>query len=164
MNREFIDFKVVADNENKIKIYGIFDSKEELVLELKMKDEELRAIIHLSILELLNSRSKVKTLNDIFSKTEIPVIQPNSYENSQNLIKGAMKKFNEWLDKQNFDIKVKDILNIESEIQDIDNTIDAYVFKLYGLNREEVEIVLDSLGILESIKNDIIKKFDGLSK
>ncbi len=161
LNKEFIDFKVIIDN-NKIKLYGIFDSSEELILEIKMKDKELKAIIRLSILELLGSRSKVKTLKDIFSKTDIPIIQPNSYENSQNLIKGAIKSFDEWLNKQNFEIKVTDVINIENEIQEIDNQIDAHVFKLYKLSKNEVEIVLNSLGIIDSIKNDILAKFDDL--
>lgn len=163
LNKEFIDFKVITDDkENKIKIYGIFDLSEELVLEIKTKDKELSAIIHLSIQDLLSSRSKVKSLRDIFSKTEVPIIKPNSYENSQNLIKGAAKKFDEWINKQDFDIKVTDIINIENKIQDVDNQINAHVFKLYGLERSEIETILDSLGNIDSVKNNILSKFNDL--
>jgi hypothetical protein len=131
-----------------------------LVLELTVKDRELRAIIHLSILELMNSRSKVKTIKDIFSKTHIPVIQPNTYENSQNLIKGATKKFEEWRTKQNIKLKTKDVLYVENEIHELENQLDAYVFKLYGLDRNEIEIVLDKLGFNDSLKEDILHKFN----
>jgi hypothetical protein len=120
----------------------------------------------LEILELFDSRSRVKTLRDIFSKSMISVIQPNTWEGSINLLKGTMKKFEKWLKEKDFEIKEKetDIVKINEEIQDIDNLIDTHVFKLYDLNREEVETVLESLNTLESVKNDIMKKFEGLGK
>jgi hypothetical protein len=161
LEKEYIDFKILTEEDKgKIKVNGIFDSSEELVLELTVKDRELRAIIHLSILELMNSRSKVKTIKDIFSKTHIPVIQPNTYENSQNLIKGATKKFEEWRTKQNIKLKTKDVLYVENEIHELENQLDAYVFKLYGLDRNEIEIVLDKLGFNDSLKEDILHKFN----
>ena len=44
----------------------------------------------------------------------------------------------------------------------IRDRIDTYVFNLYGLTKEEVEIVLDSLDVVESVKNDILRKFENL--
>ena len=117
----------------------------------------------MEILELLDSKSRVKMLKDIFDKTFISVIQPNMLENSGNLVKGTEKKLEEWLEKQNLEIKEKDIVKIDKEIKDIDNQIDAYVFKLYELNRGEVITVLDSLSVLDNIKTDVLNKFDRLN-
>ena len=116
----------------------------------------------MELLELMDSRVKKKTLKDILSKSEISVIQPNIWEKSGNLLKITKEKFREWLEKENFEIKEEDIVKIDNEIQEIDNLIDARVFKLYGLTKEEVEIVLDSLNVVESVKNDILRKFEGL--
>jgi len=48
---------------------------------------------------------------------------------------------------------------IEQEIQETDNKIDALVFKLYGLNNEEVITVLASMETSEEIKKGILQKF-----
>jgi len=48
---------------------------------------------------------------------------------------------------------------IEEEIQDTDNSIDALVFKLYNLNKDEVTAVLDSMETPEIMNKDILKKF-----
>jgi hypothetical protein len=161
LRKEFKKFRIGGE-EDKLKIYGIFNAKEELILEIKVKNKELRDILYLEILELFDSRSRVKTLRDIFSKSMISVIQPNTRENSGNLLKGTMKKFEKWLEEEDFEIKEKetDIVKIDEGIQDIDNSIDVHVFKLYDLNREEIETVLDSLNTLECVKNDIMKKFE----
>lgn len=162
LEKEFKKFRIVGKGDNKLKIYGIEGQREELLLEITASKKEFRDIIYLELLELMDSRVKKKTLKDILSKSEISVIQPNIWEKSGNLLKITKEKFREWLEKDNFEIKEEDIVKIDNEIQEIDNLIDAHVFKLYGLTKEEVEIVLDSLNVVESVKNDILRKFEGL--
>jgi len=162
LEKEFKKFRIVEEGDNKLKIYGIEGQREELLLEITASKKEFRDIIYLELLELMDSRVKKKTLKDILSKSEISVIQPNIWEKSGNLLKITKEKFREWLEKENFEIKEEDIVKIDNEIQEIDNLIDARVFKLYGLTKEEVEIVLDSLNVVESVKNDILRKFEGL--
>ena len=162
LEKEFKKFRIVGEGDNKLKIYGIEGQREELLLEITTSKKEFRDIIYLELLELMDSRVKKKTLKDILSKSEISVIQPNIWEKSGNLLKITKEKFNEWLERENFEIKKDDIVKIDNEIQEIDNLIDAHVFKLYGLTKEEVEIVLDSLNVVESVKNDILRKFEGL--
>ena len=156
----FKRFRIVGEGNEKLKIYGIDGQKEEILLEITTSKKEFREIIYLELLELLDSRVKKKTLKDILSKSEISVIQPNIWENSGNLIKITKQKFNEWLEKENLEIREDDIVKIDNEIQEVDNLIDAHVFRLYRLTKEEVEIVLDSLNVIESVKNDILGKFE----
>jgi len=162
LEKEFKKFRIVGESDNKLKIYGIEEQREELLLEITTSKKEFRDIIYLELLELMDSRVKKKTLKDILSKSEISVIQPNIREKSGNLLKITKEKFREWLEKENFKIKEENIVKIDNEIQETDNLIDAHVFKLYGLTKEEVEIVLDSLNVVESVKNDILRKFEGL--
>ncbi|OKY78296.1 MAG: Type II restriction enzyme methylase subunit [Candidatus Methanohalarchaeum thermophilum] len=51
---------------------------------------------------------------------------------------------------------------LEKEIQEIDNEIDALVFDLYDLTRDKVVTVLDSLDTPSEEKEDILSKFDQL--
>ena len=162
LEKEFKKFRIVGESDNKLKIYGIEGQREELLLEITANKREFRDIIYLELLELMDSRVKKKTLKDILSKSEISVIHPNIWEKSDNLLKITKEKFNEWLERENFGIKKDDIVKIDNEIQEIDNLIDAHVFKLYGLIKEEVEIVLDSLNVVGSVKDDILKKFEVL--
>ena len=50
--------------------------------------------------------------------------------------------------------------SLAEEIQDTDNLIDAKVFRLYGLERDEIITVLDSLGADGEIKADILEKWE----
>ncbi|MFW5928092.1 MAG: Eco57I restriction-modification methylase domain-containing protein [Thermoplasmatota archaeon] len=54
------------------------------------------------------------------------------------------------------------LIPLMEEIQELENEIDAFVFKLYDLDEEEIEIVLDSLETEEEIKEDILEKFRDL--
>ncbi|PTD94346.1 hypothetical protein C9439_03370 [archaeon SCG-AAA382B04] len=51
---------------------------------------------------------------------------------------------------------------LEKEIEEIDNEIDALVFDLYDLTRDEVVTVLDSLDTLGEEKESILDKFKNL--
>lgn len=157
LEREFHKFRLIGESDKILAVYGVSSSSEELILEIKTRGKEFRDILYCEIEQLLNSRSKVTKLKDIFSKTTISLIQPNFWENSPNLIKGTVKKFKEWLDNQDLDTKLADIVKIDNEIEDVDAHIDALVFKLYELTKNEIKTVLDSLGILPSYQEKVFK-------
>jgi predicted GTPase len=52
---------------------------------------------------------------------------------------------------------------LEGEIQETDELIDAIVFDLYDLTEEEVETVLDSLDASEGEKTSVLEKFGSLN-
>ncbi len=162
INKEFNHFKVVLQNNNKLKIYGIDDSNESILLELETKIQEFRDIIYLEVLQLLNSKRKVKKLSDIFSKSLISVIKPNIWEKSFNLIKLSKERCKNWISDEDIKTKLKDPIQLDDTVQNLENLIDAYVFKYYDLTIEDMSLVLGSLNTMESIKNDIIKKYENI--
>ncbi|KXA92638.1 hypothetical protein AKJ64_02630 [candidate division MSBL1 archaeon SCGC-AAA259E17] len=168
LEKKFPDFEFVGDSESPvIKIYGINGQREEKIYEMEFVDRDLMQTIYLSLKELCNSGKRIKTLDDILGETIVPVIRPNSWENTQNILKEVKKRAEEWKENntEGEDIEpdiVTDIVKIENKIQEIDNDIDAYVFNLYALDREEIVTVLDSLETRESIKEEILKKFSDL--
>jgi hypothetical protein len=145
------------------------------VLRLKIDDENFRLFLFYSVRKYLeeNKRRKKwttksfpKVLDVILGRLEAPLFKRAGkiHDPKHNLkminlvVKEFRKKFLKRFPKGNLHL-----YQIEEEIQDTDNSIDALVFKLYGLNKKEIITVLDSMETEESIKKDILKKF-GSSK
>lgn len=73
----------------------------------------------------------------------------------------SSRKFQEKLEKE-WQASVGKLRPLMKEIQDLENQIDALVFKLYDLDEDEIKVVLDSLGIEKEVKQDILEKFGEL--
>jgi hypothetical protein len=164
IKQNFTQFTVLLEGDVNLRIYGIENSDEVLLLDLKTKLKEFRDIIYLEILQLFNSRKKINNLKDIFSKTIISTIKPNIWENSSNLVKLSIKKFNEWASNEKLSIDEDDPIKFDNKIQNFENLVDVYTFKYYNLSRNEIEIILDSLKTLNRIKCNIIEKYEDIAK
>jgi len=151
LNQDFKKFKVIGDNEKSIlKIYGLDEqNKEELIYEMKFYKREIMQHIYFSIIALLGSRKKVKSLKALFAKTVIPIIQPDVIINTANIIK-----------KVEEELQYIDIVHIDNSIEDIDAQIDALVFKLYGLTEEEVKVVMESLNVQGLYMQKVLEYFN----
>ncbi|HIH73232.1 MAG: putative endonuclease-methyltransferase fusion protein [Thermococcales archaeon 44_46] len=103
------------------------------VLELE-GEEELLEHVYFSVLSLLESKRKVKTLGDILSKTEVPTIDGDPLETKRIILK--IKE----------DANVKHLTSFMKLMKEKEIYLDALVFKLYGLSKEEARLVLESLG------------------
>ncbi len=160
INTLFRQFNITINKDDNLKIYGIQDSDETLLLDLKTKTKEFRDIIYLELIQLFSSRKKINNLKDIFSKTVISIIKPNIWENTSNLIKFSRKKFQNWLLDEKLSIKEIDPIQLDNLILDLEDNIDAYVFKYYNLSSNEVDIIFNSLNMINSKRKGIKKKFD----
>ncbi|MFQ6056591.1 MAG: TaqI-like C-terminal specificity domain-containing protein, partial [Methanosarcinales archaeon] len=151
LNQEFKKFKVIGDKEKPIiRIYGLDElNKEELIYEIKFYKREIMQHIYFSIIALLGSRKKVKSLKALFAKTVIPIIQPDAIINTANLIK-----------KVEYELQDLDIVKIDNEIEDIEAQIDALVFKLYGLEEVDVQTVMDSLNVQGLYMHKVLEYFN----
>ena len=103
------------------------------VLELEGK-EELLEHVYFSILSLLESRRKAKTLGDILSKTAVPTIDGSPRE-TERIVAVVKEK-----------ASAKHLTSFISIVKENEACLDALVFKLYGLDVEEVRTVLRGLG------------------
>ncbi len=164
LTEEFKKFRVSILEEAKLRIYGIKDSTEKLLLELETNISDFRDIIYLEILQLLNSRKKVKNLKHISSKTEISIIKPNIWERSFNLLRYAKAIFERWINNNNIDVELENVVQSDNKIQDLENLIDAIVFKYYSLKKADIDMILVSLNTVPRLKLDIIHKFERLTK
>ncbi len=156
---------------------GLNEKKQE-ALRIRIPDENFRLFLFYSISKYLeeNKRPKKwtanpKVLDVLLGRLEVPVFKTRArvYDLDHNLkmINLVMKEFKSKFSagscgrkrfpKGNFHLS-----QIEEEIQDTDNSIDALVFKLYDLNKDEVITVLNSMETPERVKKDILKKFKAM--
>jgi len=164
----------IVEGDNLLLFIVFFGDKDLGALWLKIEDENLRLFLFYSIRQYLeenkrrrkwNTKSFPKVLDVILGRLEVPIFRTkaNLYNVEHNLkmidlvMKEFKVKFHKKFPKGNIHLS-----QIEQEIQETDNKIDALVFKLYGLNKEEVVTVLDSMETPEKIKKDIFKKFTSL--
>jgi len=150
INKKFKKFRLIGDPEKKIlRIYGLDENNmDELIYEIEFKNGDLMSHIYSSLLQALESRAKIQTLSQLFAKTMVPLIKevnrsPN--ELTANIVRKVKDEFEKWLKEEKIEGIEADIVKIDNQIEDIKAEIDASVFKLYGLNEDEIKIVFDSL-------------------
>ncbi|ASJ12366.1 Eco57I restriction-modification methylase domain-containing protein [Thermococcus thioreducens] len=119
------------------------------VLELEGK-EELLEHVYFSILSLLESRRKVRTLSDVLSKTTVPTIDGSPTETER--ITAIVKE------KAN----AKHLTSFLGIVRENEAYLDALVFKLYGLTIEETRLVLESLGKDQNYIDSVIEHLSKL--
>ena len=152
--KEFKKFRVIIHDNLNLKIYGIKDCQEILLLDLETTKQEFRDIIYLEVQNLLQSRRKIKSLKNRLSKTEVSIIKPNIWEKSFNLLRYTETKFQKVDESQ-----LTNIIQLDNIIQDLETELDVLVFNLYDLSKDEIEIILDSLMTINSIKSKILNNF-----
>lgn len=156
INKSFQRFLITGTEDHKLQIFGIEGSRKLLLLDIETTLPEFRDIIYIEILDLLTSRRVIKSLKDILSKTVISTIKPNIWQKTPNLLRYTKAKFMKWKTKSQFIIKGDNILLINNKIQEIEIELNALIFKVYNITKNEAEIILNSLGTLKDEKNMIL--------
>jgi len=162
----------IVEKGNALVFSVLLNGEKRDTLRLKIKNEDFRLFLFYALGKYLeeNKRKKKwttkslpKVLDVLIGSLEVPVFKTKTrvYDPDHNLkmtdlvMKEFKTKFFKEFPKGNLHLS-----QIEEEIQDTDNSIDAIVFKLYDLNKDEITTVLDSMETPEIIKKDILKKFE----
>jgi len=181
IEKKFESFNVETESDNlSIKILGVDEENiVSTIFEITFKDENLMQNVYLSILNLLNSKQQKKTLRHMLDKTKIPTIGPNP-TNTMDIIRKISEKMSEVKQetpKNLFDPNTKfeeltnettledipsSILDIDKKIQEKLVLIDACVFKLYALEKDEVTIATDVIKLNSTEQGKILECFDKL--
>jgi type I restriction-modification system DNA methylase subunit len=159
ITKQYVDFTVTGDNERpRLMLYGLDDeNKEELIYEIEFQTREHMLHVYLSISLLLDSRSKPQTLADVLEKTSVPIIQPDIFRNTPNII----HKIKEDLSKSNSDnrIPAHDLVIIENELEEVEAKIDSIAFALYRLDESDIYLIMESLSLLQSYQQRVLSFF-----
>jgi adenine-specific DNA-methyltransferase len=167
--------KIFLDEKGSELVFSVqFEGEKKEALRLKIDNENFRLFLFYSIRKYLEenkrrkkwtTKSLPKVLDVILGRLELPLFKSSGkiHDPKHNLrmISLVMKEFKTKFKKQ-FPKGNLHLSQIEEEIQDTDNSIDALVFKLYDLRKDEVVTVLNSMETSELIKKDILKKFEAL--
>lgn len=156
LKKKFNDFTIVSySSECILKIHGLSDEgKEEEIYELKFKDKLLMSHVYYCLVSTLSSRSKISTLEQLLNKTWIPVIQPDMFRNTANIIKKLQEEIIGKAEEPTLEV---DIADVDSSIIDYEAKINAIVLKLYSLDLKETYTIMQSLGLLESFQELVLK-------
>ena len=149
--KQFDDFEVRGIGAT-LRIYGMTGDSYEVAGEIEFTDEKLMRVVYASVVSALESSSKISNLSQLLKKTVIPLITPNEKSNTANILTNIGK---EWANSS----IPPDIVEIDNKIRDLTAEVDAYVFKLYGLNKDEARVVLESLGVSPLYKDEVLKHF-----
>ncbi|MFX1256503.1 MAG: Eco57I restriction-modification methylase domain-containing protein [Promethearchaeota archaeon] len=162
-NYEFESFRISSDDDLTIIIHGIDNSEEILLLKIRTLNKKYADIIYLDLISLLESKKKIKTIKDIYSKSEISLIPSEKWQKSQNIVNLIDKlELKLDIDKSIFSKKVSNVAFINKNIEELENLIDAYIFKLYELTPNQIKHLLNTLNSDERTKKDILLKFKNL--
>ncbi|MCD6559246.1 MAG: hypothetical protein J7K57_05175, partial [Palaeococcus sp.] len=142
----FTDIRIISDEDTEydgfeleledgiLKLLGREKDISMSVLELE-GDKEILEHVYFSILNLLESRKKVKTLGDILNKTELPTVD-GSPEGTKRIVSVIKEKAG--VRQLTFSLRLK---------KEKEAYLDALIFKLYGLTKEEAGSVLRGLEV-----------------
>ncbi|MGB8656331.1 MAG: TaqI-like C-terminal specificity domain-containing protein [Candidatus Zixiibacteriota bacterium] len=167
--------KIFIEEHGKTLMFStLLNGEKKDVLRLKVDNENFRLFLFYAVRKYLEENRRRKkwttkslpTVLDVFlGRLEVPVFKTKTkvYDPDHNLkmIDLVMKEFKAKFFKE-FPKGNLHLSQIEEEIQDTDNSIDALVFKLYDLNKDEVTTVLDSMETPEITKKDILRKFEAM--
>lgn len=153
LDEEYDDFEVVGNTEDKsILIIGFKEDSEKEVFRIQSSKDNLLEHVYLSLVNLLNSRAKVQTLQQIFEKTVIPVIQPNLAKNTQNIFAKVIDEY-KLLHKQG----PNGMIELDAKMEEAEAKVDALVFKIYHLNVDEIMTVMTALPLRPTYRQKVIQ-------
>lgn len=157
LEREYSEYEFVGGTEEPIlTIFGIDANVEEQIYRIEFRNRELMQMVYLSMGALFDSRARVNHLNHILQKTSVPVIRPETAENTVHIIGEVERELQEW--RRDDTRYPNDIVEIDNLLSEGQTKLDALVFDLYDLNLEEARTVLEVLDIRAQLAAETLSK------
>lgn len=158
LEKEFDDFVFRADSDtNELTIHGLQGEVESQVYSLTFRNTQLLNIVYLCLKELFDSRKKVDILTHILEKTEIPVITPDSAENTPRIMDEVESDLDSWLDEKDSDTAVlPNVVELENRENELFAQLNATVFETYGLDSDEALTVMNKTNIRHRERDQIL--------
>lgn len=155
LKKRFDYFKIISNYEkNSIEIYGVNEIREESLFEFKFKEKSMLDHFYICLTDMAESRAKIETLDKLFERTMVPVLQPNPAQKTPNIMTKVLDEFSK-VSKT----KMSSIVKMENEISNAEARIDALVFKLYSLQKQEVVSIMSSLSLPQSYQSRVLEYF-----
>jgi len=144
----------LAMHQGILEITGLTeDGKETTLATLHFRSDELLTHTYLAITRTLRSGLKIETLEDLLNKTKVPLVLPNYVTNTASIMTCSIKEYERQMKKA---ISIPSILK---QLEETEIEIDANIFLLYGLQKEEVQHICEYLNLNETYKTKLLEKF-----
>ncbi len=158
-NIPFDYFEIIPKSKRTLKLHGFKNNEKIPLLKIITGTLEQRDIIYLEMKKIIPQKRKRLTLKNIFRRTMIPNLQDKESCNWMNYLKKIKGNLLTKLKESFPRLKIKDIIFIDQKIKQLENELDAHVFKIYKLTEKDIIHVLNSLNILAHDRKDIINRF-----
>lgn len=146
LTKEFDYFEIHGNyDKSSIQVFGVTENEEEPLFEFVLKNNTLVDHFYLSLKTTSESRAKINTLEQLFEKTKISVLQPNPSQKTPNIMPKVFEEFSKVSSN-----KIDSFVKTENEAEDAEAKIDALVFQLYNLTKDEMNSILNSVGLPNS--------------
>ena len=155
--KEFETFVAEISVDNSINIIGIEGFERTVVYSMKCNDESISDHLFQCIKKSTSGLRNVISLEKLFEKIKVPVLQPNPNEKTINIINKVKIEF-----KKENNNETEGFLKTTKSILDLEAKIDALVFKLYGLNKKDINTVMQYLSNIPSYQSLVESHFDEL--
>jgi hypothetical protein len=146
------DFSAVM-YDKILEIRGLTEDGKEIALAtLFFISDECLTHTYLAITRTLYSGLKIETIEDLLNKTRVPLILPNYVKNTPSIITCTIKEYQQ---------QIKEGVSIPLMLKQLEATeieIDANVFLLYGLQKEEIQHICEYLNLNEIYKIKLLEK------
>jgi hypothetical protein len=156
LDEEFNELTLLSVEEGLV-IFGIKDGKKEL-FSITFEDQILMEHVILSIHSTLESQVKVKSLRDLFTKTNLPIVKPNKLNNTPHILETVHKEFKEYIQSEgiiNLNIPTNTI-DIWKDKEDTKAEIDAKIFQEYDFSSRQAKEVMDLLSVPLSYQQKVL--------
>jgi hypothetical protein len=156
LDEEFDAFGLSSVGDDLV-LFGINDGKTEL-FRITFADQILMEHIVLSIHLTLESQVRIKSLRELFTKTNLPIVKPNKLDNTPHILETVRREFEEY-------IRAEAIMNLNLPTNIIDMwkdeeytkaEIDAKIFQEYDFSNRQAKEVMELLRVPLSYQQKVL--------
>jgi len=158
LEKEYEEFDFRGDSDaSELYIYGVSGESENLIYTMSFPSNRHLNIVYLAVKDLFDTRKKVEHLQHLLDKTEVPVITPDSPENTPRIMEQMQRDFDDWLDDADLDTAVEsDVVVLENREQDLFIQLNKDVFEMYNMSRDEAMTVMNKTKVRHRERDRIL--------
>nr|MDO8085844.1 N-6 DNA methylase [Candidatus Sigynarchaeum springense]MDO8116868.1 N-6 DNA methylase [Candidatus Sigynarchaeota archaeon] len=152
LEKAFQSFTLRPKAGNVLSIWGINGAKSEEVFHMRFSDaslmDYLMCAIECNLLETGKSRA---TLNDIFEKAMVPIIEDptNAVSKIKKMMVKIIAQFKAEASFPHFPTPIYSVSDLMMKQHELEHELNENVFKLYAVNKAQIAEMLDYLDVLD---------------
>ena len=159
---EVTSFDVIEEGTAGLKIIGQNDTGGSVwSYQIEFDDERLRQHTFLAISNWISGKARAGTLDELLDKVMVPVIKPNIASSTGSIVDKVIQERNRSFPGSSIAWKAPPLpLRLDTVRRELEATIDAVVFRDYGVSKDDVNLVLAGVGASERHRAMVLELLD----